>query len=242
MVTDMLKAPGSVWHLVVISESSGGGLGRAYAGQIEKDLGVKVVLDDFAISDLSAGEVVEALEAGDGAIGALGGLPAALREAEVVVMFANPMASVDIQTRDSINECFAGAMPTPCTTEGFGKYTADLEAIWAKVFELRVGQPTILRAIDVANPFVGQWSDPLTFSACTGCWECVSGAVRRAAEAYGIPFLSRYDAFNGARHDQDMKGAGYIGLDGIHPNDLAQRRTAELLAGLGYDTVPAPAQ
>ncbi len=35
----MLKGPGVVWHLVVISESSGWGLGEALAKQIEKDVG-----------------------------------------------------------------------------------------------------------------------------------------------------------------------------------------------------------
>ena len=237
---EMPRGPGVEWRLVVISESSGWGLGQAFAKQIEKDAGVKVVLDDFAIGDLSAGEVLQVLQTGKGATSRLEELPAALKRADVVVMFGSPMLSVDAATGESINRCFGSTAPAPCIPKAFEKYTADLEAIWAKVFELRSGQPTVLRAIDVASPFVNDWKKYQTFDACTVCWECVSNAVRQAAEAYRIPFLSRYDAFNGVKHDIDPKQQGYIGGDGIHPNDVAQQRTAELLAKLGYEPVPPP--
>jgi hypothetical protein len=237
---EMPKGSGVEWHLVVISESSGWGLGQAFVKQIEKDVGVKVVLDNFAIGDLSAGEVLQVLQTGKGTNSRLEELPVALKRADVVVMFGNPMLSVDAATGESINSCFGSIAPAPCTAKSFEKYTADLEAIWAKVFELRSGQPTILRAIDVASPFVSSWKKSQVFDACTVCWECVSTAVRQAAEAYHIPFLSRYDAFNGVKHDKDPKEQGYIGGDGIHPNDLAQQHTAELLAKLGYDPVPPP--
>jgi hypothetical protein len=241
-LAEMHKGPGVEWHLVVISESSGWGLGLAFAKQIEKDVGVEVVLDDFAIGNLSAGEVLQVLQTGKGPTSRLEELPVALKRADVVVMFGSPMLSVDAATGESINSCFGSTAPAPCTPKAFEKYSADLEAIWAKVFELRSGQPTVLRAIDVASPFVNDWKKYQTFDACTVCFECISNAVRHAAEAYRIPFLSRYDAFNGVKHDIDPKQQGYIGGDGIHPNDLAQRRTAELLAKLGYDPVPPPSK
>jgi lysophospholipase L1-like esterase len=241
--TDMPKGAGTEWHLVVISESSGWGLGEAFAKQIEKDTGVKVVVDDFAIGNLSAGAVLQALQTGKAATSRLEELPAAVKRADVVVMFGgNPMDSIDAQARKSIDSCFQGSAPAPCTSKAFEKYTADLEAIWAEIFELRAGQPTILRAIDVASPFVAGWKKSQVFDACTVCWECVSNAVRQAAEAYHIPFLSRYDAFNGEKHDLDPEQQGYIGGDGIHPNDLAQQRTAELLAKLGYEPVHPPSR
>jgi lysophospholipase L1-like esterase len=236
----MPKGPGAQWHLVVISESSGWGVGQAFASQIEKDVPVKVVVDNFAIGDLSAGAVLQALQTGKAPISRLEQLPAALKEADVVVMFGNPMDSVDSETGESINRCFASIPPASLTPQAFDKYTADLKAIWAKIFELRSGQPTILRAIDVANPFVSSWKKNQVFDACTVYWEGVSTAVRQAAEAYHIPFLSCYDAFNGVKHDQDAGQKGYIGSDGIHPNDLANQLTAELLSKLGYEPVPPP--
>lgn len=236
----MPMGPGVEWHLVVINESSGWGLGSANATQIEHDLGIKVRVEDFALGDLSAREVLDALQTGKSFRARLEELPAALKGADVVVMSGNPMNSVDAATAQKINNCFASIAPAPCAPENFEGYVNDLKAIWAKVFALRAGQPTILRAIDAASPFVGDWKETKTFDACTVCWQCVSNANRQAATAYGIPFLSRYDAFNGAMHDEDLGKKGYLGIDGIHPNDRARELTAELLSKLGYDPVPPP--
>jgi len=81
------------WTLVVIGDSSMWELGEALASQIEKDMGVKVVLEDFALATLSAGEVLKALETGKSERARLEALPAALKEAEMVVMFVNPVDS-----------------------------------------------------------------------------------------------------------------------------------------------------
>lgn len=239
---EMPTGPGVEWYLVVISESSGWGLGKAYASQIEKDEGVKVTLDDFAIGDLSAVDVLGVLQTGTSSIPKLEPLPAALRNADVVVLFPSPMGSIHDETLLNIRRCFGNIAetPEPCSSNGFDDYTADLEAIWAKVFELRSGKPTILRALDYTSPFVSRWIKNGAFDACTVCWECISDAARRAADTFHIPFLSRYDVYNGADHDLDAKQQGYIGGDDIHPNDLAQQHTAELLSDLGYGPVTPP--
>ncbi len=54
----MPTGPGAEWQLVVIGDSSLWGLGEAYASQIERDLAVKVTLEDFALPSLSAGTVL----------------------------------------------------------------------------------------------------------------------------------------------------------------------------------------
>jgi hypothetical protein len=238
----MPTGPGVEWHLVVISESTGWGLGAAYASQIEKDVGVKVTLDDFAIGDLDASDVLDALQTGTSSNRRLEALPAALMNADVVVLFPGPLGSIHDDTFLSIQKCFGNIVgtPNPCPSNGFDEYIADLAAIWAKVFELRSGKPTILRALDFANPFISRWNENQIFDACTVCWECISVAARRAAEALHIPFLSRYDVFNGVDHDKDLESQGYLGADGIHPNGLAQQYTAELLSKLGYEPVTPP--
>jgi hypothetical protein len=155
-------------------------------------------------------------------------------------MSANPMDSIDPAPAESINACFAAAMPAPCSDKQFARYTTDLKAIWAKIFEIRAGRPTVLRAIDAANPFAGAWKENHVLDACNACWSCTSTAPRQAAEAYHIPFVSRYDAFNGINHDQDPAQKGYVGIDGIHPSDSARQLTAKLLGKLGYAPVPPP--
>lgn len=234
--------PGVEWHLVVISESSGWGLGAAYASQIEKDTGVVVTLNDFAIGNLSAAFVLSALQPGTGSNSNMGDWAIALMNADVVVLNPGPLDSIHDVTFWSIDRCFGNSadMPEACPSTGFDQYAADLEAIWAKIFELRSGKPTILRAMDSASPFVSRWNEKQIFNACTVCWEAYSNAARRAAETYHVPFLSRYDIYNGMNHSLDVGQQGYVGGDGIHPNNLAQQHTAELLAQLGYEAVIPP--
>ncbi len=238
----MPTGAGLPWHLVVVSDSSGWGLGEAYASQIEKDVGVTVVVDDFAIGNLSAGDVLDELRTGSSQVPQLEGLTEALKNADVVLASPSPMRSVDIPTFQSIQKCFGNMVgaPLPCSAAGSEGYTKDLEAIWTTVFTLRSGRPTILRGLDAASPFIPRWNASNIFAACTTCWECYSAAARRASEANGIPFLSRYDAYNGVNHDQDPAAQGYIGGDGVHPNGLAQDHTAELLSKLGYQPVTPP--
>jgi predicted dienelactone hydrolase len=233
--------PQTEWHLVVIGDSSLGGLGKAFASRIENDLGVQVVLRNHVLPGLSAGRVLRALQAEAAPSQSWDEeLANDLRQAGVVVMFANPVDSVDPERPLDLDGCFLNRAPASCGAETFAQYTADLKVIWAKILELRSGQPTILRATDIYNPLVSPWNEAGVFDACTECWENMSHAARLAAEAYNIPFLSRYDAFDGTNHDEDPREKGYIHADGEHPTELASQFTAELLSQMGYDPVSPP--
>ena len=237
---ELPQGPDAVWHLVVISDSSLSGVGGAYASQIEKDVGVEVVLEDFALSELSAGAVLQVLQTGDTPNPYLQKLPTALKDAEVVVMFVNPLSSVDPEKPLNFAGCFSSIAPSSCEPASFEKWITDLKAIWAEIFKLRQGQPTILRATDIYNPLVSPWNKNGVFEDCTECWENMSNAARLAAEAYSIPFLSRYDAFNGANRNEDPREKGYIGSDGEHLSELGRQYTAELLAQMGYKPMSRP--
>jgi hypothetical protein len=237
---ELTQDPNDVWHLVVIGDSSLWELGEAFASQIEKDVGVEVVLHDYAWPSLSAGEVLQALQTGESTRYGLENLSSVLEDADVVVMFVNPVNSVDPDRPLKLHGCFVSQAPDACEPETFEQWESDLKAIWDEILVLRSGQPTILRATDLYNPLVVPWKEQGVFEACTTCWENMSNAARLAAEAYGIPFLSRLDAFNGPNHDEDPREKGYIVSDGEHPSDLAAAFTAELLSEMGYEPVPQP--
>lgn len=228
--------PGAEWDLVVIGDSSMWKLANAYAAQIEKDVGVKVLPHDVTIGSLEAGKVLRSLQTGD----VLYGLPDTLREAEVVVMFVNPLLSIDPENPHDFVSCFGSKEPGPCSMDTFEKYIDDLKAIWAEIIKLRDGQPTILRATDIYSPLVTNWEKSGVFEACTQCWVNMSEANRIAAEAYNIPFLSRLEAFGGPDHTENPREKGYIANDGAHPTELMGQYTAELLGRLGYEPVIPP--
>jgi len=229
----------AAWDLVVIGDSSLWKLADAFAAQIEADLGIQVEARDFTIGNLSAGSVLEVLRGGVTSNARLERLPDALREADVVVMFVNPEDSVDPKNPMEFGACFMYQAPSNCEPETFNRYVSDLKGIWTQIMKLRRGKETILRAVDLYNPLVAGWQEKGVFTACTECWENLSQAVRTAAEAKNIPFLSRLDAFNGPDHSEDPRQKGYIVEDGEHPSDLAAAYTSELLAAMGYEpTMP----
>jgi hypothetical protein len=234
--------PDVTWRLVVVSEASGWGLGTAFANQIQKDLGVKVVLDDFAFDNLTTLDVLEVLKNGTSSIPGLSGLPEAIKNADVILLTPGPVYASNLATLVTIQRCFGAAsgVPDPCAPNAFDSYTTDLEAIWTKIFELRAGKPTILRGLDAATPLVRVWIANGTHEACTTCWESYSAAARKASNKFGIPFFSRYDVFNGKDHRTDPFIMGYVRGDGIHPNDSAQIYTSQLLAELGYEPINIP--
>ena len=100
---------GQVWNLVIIGDSSLWELGEAFAAQIETDVGVEVNLEDFALPSLSAGEILEVLQTGMSANYRLLDLPDALQEADVVVMFVNPINSIDPERPLNLDGCFMGS-------------------------------------------------------------------------------------------------------------------------------------
>lgn len=229
-----------VWHLVVLGDSSLWELGRALEARIEQELGVEVVVDDYAWPRLSAGEVLQVLQTGASQRSGLESLPAALAEAEIVVMLVNPLHSIIPEKPLDLEGCFLSAAPGACDPETFERWTADLRAIWAEILLLRKGQPTILRATDLYNPLVVPWNKAGVFEACTSCWVNMSQAARLAAETYGIPFLSRLEAYNGPNFDQDPREKGYIARDGEHPSERGAIFTADMLVQMGFDGLPQP--
>jgi hypothetical protein len=232
--------PSDEWTLVVIGDSSLWGLGRAFAKQIKMDLGVEVVLQDFAEGGLSIGSVLEVLQTGKSAREDILELPDALIGADIVVMWANPEDSIDPDNPLDFWGCFKREPPKSYAPEAYERFTSDFEAVWKTIFELNQDHPIILRGTDIYNPVISGWKIAGVNESCTEAWENQSNAVRLAAETYNIPFLSRYDAFNGLNHDEDPREKGYIVDDGQHPSPLAAQFTAELLSQMGYEPVSPP--
>lgn len=152
-------------------------------------------------------------------------------------MFANPLGSIDADTSYNLESCFLATSPGECSPESFTGYTEELKAVWVKIIELRKGKATILRATDIYNPLVKNWQAAGVYESCTTCWSAMSASAREAAEAYNIPFISRYDAFNGAAHDDDPREKGYIRDDGEHPTPLMGEAFADMMAATGYESV-----
>jgi lysophospholipase L1-like esterase len=94
--------------------------------------------------------------------------------------------------------------------------------------------------MDLYTPLINDYIEKGLLLACTTCLENYSDAIRLAAEAYHIPFIRRYDLYNGANHDEDAVVKGFIMDDGAHPSNLGAQQIAEQLSQVGYEPISPP--
>jgi lysophospholipase L1-like esterase len=112
-----------------------------------------------------------------------------------------------------------------------------LSSIYGLIFDLRDGEPTIVRAMDMYNPTIADWREAGIETECTAAWEVFSQTIRDAASEYGVPTGSMFNAFNGDDHSEDPREKSFIGPDKMHTTDEGKAAMVEVLHALGYDPV-----
>lgn len=220
------------WDLVWFSDSGGFGVAELWAERIEEDLGVEVRVNDRSAGGLAATTVLDSIE-DDSKLREL------LAEAEVIVIYGNPRGS---GYPDEMETCVSTSTaprdpPRRYSAEDFDPYRDVLTSIYEIVFDLRGGEPTIVRAIDLYNPVIADWRTAGIEDECTADWEMWARTIREAADEYRVPTASMFDAFNGPGHDEDPREKGFIGPDKEHTSDKGKAAMVEVLHGLGYDPV-----
>jgi hypothetical protein len=228
------------WDLVYISDSTGWGVAEKFANNIERDTGKTVRVHNYAIDSLRALRVLNALQSDPETVSkGFETLRADIAEAEVIVFFGNPRGdSAEGGVTGGMERCIGGTKaPDDCTPELYEPYIENVKAIYNEILALRKGKPTIIRAVDFYNPIISKHRANNMEVECTQCFEIFNSAVRQAAEAYNIPLISVYDAFNGSNHDEDPKEKGYIGSDGVHASDQGRQVIADLLSEAGYEPI-----
>jgi lysophospholipase L1-like esterase len=135
-----------------------------------------------------------------------------------------------------------GADNQDCLRSGVGVFSANFNAILAEVRALRGGRSTIIRTMDIYNPFVNEdraqdtWPNDQgnDFQVLKPYLDAINNQIAATATARNIPFARVYMTFNGPNGDIDPNDLGFLSFDDLHPNGRGHRRIAELLRGLGY--------
>jgi hypothetical protein len=226
------------WDLVWISDSSGWDVAPIYASMIEEDTGIKVNVIDNWMGGLSAGYVYTVLKGEPTPNATLEHLGEQIKDAEVIVFYANPDESWE-EGNPADWMCTSSTTPNyvnNCDMETFDPYIQHLEEIYQMIFELRNGQPTIVRAFDAYNPLIARFKEQGAYEDCKACWANYNAAIHQAAASYNVPIAAVAEAWNGPNWDQDPKANGYT-KDGIHPNEVGATVIAQALRDLGYDPV-----
>ena len=231
-----VEVPGSgeQWDLVWISDSIGAGVAEAWADRIEESEGVEVRVHNYIIGALAIDRAHSMITSGPT-------IREELADAEIIVVFGNPSrtAPSDVLTcaRSGTD---SREPPEYHTSADFAPYGDVFRDVYDVVFELRSGQPTVIRTYDFFAGPLPDWREAGIEPECTAAWEAQADVIHEAADEYGVLVASFYDEFNGTNHDEDAREKGYIADDGWHQSqDAGVAAQVEVLHALGYDpTIP----
>jgi hypothetical protein len=220
------------WDLVWISDSIGAGVAEAWADRIEASEGVEVRVHSHTPGFLT-------IENAQRMISAEATIRDELADAEIIVVYGNASHSAP----DDMDTCARPGTdprdpPESHTSADLAPYGDVFRDIYDTVFELRAGQPTVIRTYDFFSGALADWREAGIEPECTASWEAQADAIHEAARDYGVLTASFYDEFNGTNHDEDPREKGYIAVDGWHQSrDAGVAAQVEVLHALGYDPI-----
>ena len=149
-----------------------------------------------------------------------------------------------LNARDSYKAgtCYRDTDSQDCLREAVRTFETNWNAIIVELLALRSTSNTVIRTMDVYNPYVDEdqvdsWGDDGNlndFQVFKRYLDLVNAHIAATAATNGIPCAQVSLAFNGADGTIDPSDKGYLTFDGVHPNDNDHAVIAELLQGLGY--------
>ena len=238
-----LAAPAS-WDYVALGDSLATGFGAfkgyvpRYEAHIETDTGVAVTRTNLGQNKWTSSQVLSALRTDPT-------FRRATREAEIVTW---NIGGNDLRAaRNSYKKGTCGGDDNQdCLRAGVAKLETNWDAITAEVLELRSTRNTIVRTMDIYNPYVrtdkisdtwqndGGIKDLNDFQVFKSYVEEVNDHIATASCAASVPYAEVYLVFNGPTGEEDPRSKGYLSFDGVHPNNTGHRIIADELRKVGY--------
>jgi lysophospholipase L1-like esterase len=235
-----LAAPTS-WDYVALGDSLATGFGAftgyvpRYEAHLETDTGVAVTRTNLGQNGWTSSQLLSALRNDLK-------FRRATRGAEVVTW---DIGGNDLRAaRNSYkNETCGGADNQNCLRAAVAKLETNWDAITAEVLTVRSTSNTIVRTMDVYNPYVSTdkasdtWQNDgglNDFQVFKRYVDEVNHHIAATSTTEGVPYAKVYLAFNGTNGDEDPRSKGYLSFDGLHPNDTGHRIIAGELRKLGY--------
>jgi lysophospholipase L1-like esterase len=236
-----LAAPAS-WDYVALGDSLATGYGAfkgyvpRYEAHIETDTTVAVTRTNLGRNGWTSSQLLSALRNDPT-------FRRATREAEIVTW---NIGGNDLRAaRRSYKQGTCGGPDNQdCLRAGVAKLETNWDAIREEVLELRSTEKTIVRTMDIYNPYIrtdivsDTWQKydygMNDFEVFDFYFDQVNSHIASTSNSEGIPYARVYLAFNGTNADEDPKSKGYLSFDGMHPNNTGHRIMADELRKLGY--------
>lgn len=236
-------AEGEPVDFVLLADSGGGGVAELYAAKAAEALDREIRIHDFSRGGATADDILSGVQHS---------WSDQVADAEIIMIYMHPGGYEPpefVPCLEAVNwdspvppSTFPPTLdlPEPTTVEDWQGYRDSLDQIYDEIWELRAGQPTIVRAYGVFLPWLGQWQHLGIDSACVAGEEAVDQARQEAAEAHGAVFVSAMDVFAGPEHDEDPVAKGLVQEDGMHLNEAGVAMLVDALAEAGFEPSEPP--
>lgn len=203
-----------------------------YAAHLERDLGVKVKIHDWARGELGSSHLLEDLRTDPE-------LRRDIGEAEVVIFNMGPTALANPANTYSFGSPGAcgGTDNQDCLREALKVYKADTDAIIAEIVSLRSPSEALIRTMDIHEFMAMDWKAAGSFDVINTYKQDANEHLIQVASEHHIPVARVYAAFRGPNGDEDPMDKGYV-YDGLHPTEEGADLMAELFRELGYEYSP----
>ena len=147
---------------------------------------------------------------------------------------------------DYRNGTCGGSDNQNCLREAAASFKANWNAIIVEILSLRSTSNTVIRTMDIYNPFVNaqkasdSWANDgglNDFQVIKPYLDDANKHILATTAANSIPCARVYQAFNGPNGEEDAGDKGYISPydpSGVHPGETGHRVIADLFRNLGY--------
>jgi lysophospholipase L1-like esterase len=120
-----------------------------------------------------------------------------------------------------------------CAAAAAEAFRPKWESLYAQIVALRAGKPTIFRAVNVYNDWIGVSGTPPAATDATRIFlDAWSAMICQAAKSNGFTCADIYHAYNGS--DGRTPAVDLLAKDTVHPSDKGNEVIAQVLADLGY--------
>jgi lysophospholipase L1-like esterase len=236
-----LAAPTS-WEYVALGDSLATGYGAfikgyvpRYEAYVETDTGVAVTRTNLGQNKWTSSQLLLALRSDPT-------FRRAIREAEIITWNIGGNDLRAARTSYKNGTC-GGVDNQDCLRSSVATLKTNWTAITAEVLELRSTSNTIVRTMDIYNPYVrtdiisdtwqkdGGMND---FQVFKKYLDRVNRHIATTSSTARVPYAPVYLAYNGTLGYEDPRSKGYLSFDGLHPNNTGHGVIAGELRMLGY--------
>jgi lysophospholipase L1-like esterase len=121
-----------------------------------------------------------------------------------------------------------------CLRNAVATFKTNWDGIISNLLLQRSTGNTIIRTMDIYNPYVASDMQAGIFDTVEPYLDDVNNYIHSTASANGIPVANVHEAFNGADGRTDPGTLGLIAVDGFHPDDAGHKAIADQLRALQY--------